>query len=266
MAFLFFRCSNETVIVDNSEIVAVIDSMSFNETIYTIDLDSKNNVIDTTKVEKIKKDEKGNIIYIDLIHKDINESESSYYRNNGELFLKITKRNNDYYSKYETFLNSDSTIMNVNTLIVKNGTDTTNIPLKYIHTFDENGKKQATTITSQIDSLDTNAYIFYNEHEKPTQEITLFSADTLYELNYHYDNGKLLKKTYRKGEVITTESYNDSEKIVEKSKYIKNPVQDKVLKTMRFEYDDKGNLISIISLDSNNKIIDQSKKIIIENI
>ncbi len=245
-------CNPDTAIV-NTQLMADIDRMTFNDTIWEIEVTPPENHRDTISVEKIKKNSEGNIVYSEKLNVVDSIQYISYYRDDGELFYRHIQALNTLpiNSTYEAFSDEKGKISHSTLTSREDGEDMV-IRMDYQYQYGDNGKLESLTIKTSADTIKARYTTSYNEQEKPVVEAQLFNNDTISKTTYTYADSTWVKAvTLRfktKSRVVW--SYNAQGDVEKSEEYIQGSDGWEKTGEQQFFYDEEQNLIKTVETDA----------------
>lgn len=175
---LFFACKQSTII--NPDVLkSDIDKMPFSELVYEVSTDSIGNILDTISIQKIKKDENGEVIYKESDRHKSEITTKAYFHEDDEPFylIRLDKNGDKVFSKYNLLDKNNHVVKSFAITYLENG-DSTIATYSPKYKFSSDGKK----LSSQIEMNGTirpgTMYFTFNDHEDVTGSYIFYQGDT----------------------------------------------------------------------------------------
>src|SRR5690554_6150939 len=248
LAIVLYSCGNNTK--TNLEIRNEIDSLEINNVIYEFEVDSLDRIIDTLSIEKNKVNDIGIIIFNEkTIYANHGHLKSiNYYRDNENLFYQKHESSDLGIVSTSEFWEENDVILNGIYNSYENNKINKTITLNYKHRYNDNGKRQKTTIVSKYKGQNEVGDITernYDDSGKLISDVFIQNGDTINEITYSYSKTILKNKViinFKKGTLINF-IYDDKGFI--KAEEVFKEELDSLLKIKEayYETNDKGEII-----------------------
>ena len=242
----------------NEELVKRIDALAFTECTIRLELDPDTKQRDTISRVKIKRDEKGNKVFEEIINTqgDQHYLSKTYYWEEEDVFLETRKSNSGYEYHSEVFKDKNGLIKR---LIIYSGfgEEKDTLVLNYDYEFTPSNKKSKLFLTTVHEKETVKSTIEYNEEEKIKKETTVVGKDTLEIKTYSYHNSKLkeiIKKKFSTDIIITkiVNKYDRNGNLVEESLNETKSDSTVIAVMTSHEYNDQNEWIAYFELDQLN--------------
>ncbi|MFB6319841.1 hypothetical protein [Saccharicrinis sp. FJH54] len=241
---ILFSCENKLPVDSNSHEINRIDNMSFTDTVYEVTINSANEVEDTLNIKYIKKDDTGQVVFerLEALHPDFYSVNESYFKD-GRLILRNTQLNGQPYSTYENFYTNDSVIVR-STMINYDGGRHDTFIINYTYSYYPDGISKTIKSYAKGDSTNTYQLSRYNERGKAVSGIFVTKGDTVQEMTYFYDNGKLTKSVleFVGSNRKEVHFFNSQEKEVLRKYYTQINGKPVLTKERTWQFDKDGDL------------------------
>ncbi|MFB6343103.1 hypothetical protein ACE1ET_15350 [Saccharicrinis sp. FJH62] len=245
-AIVMSSCHNKLPVDSNSHIINRIDSMSFTDTVYEVTFNAEDIIQDTISIRYIKENDSGQVVFerLESLHPNFYSVNESYYKD-GRLVLRNAQLNGQPYSKYENFFDKDTLLIRSDMINFDSGRNDTFI-IRYNYTYFPDGTNKTIKSFTEGDTTDTYQLTRYNEKGKAVSGIFVLKGDTVQDMTYFYDNGKLKKSVleFIGSNRKEVHNFNRDEKEVLREYYALINNKPVLTKEKSWEYDRDGILLS----------------------
>lgn len=242
---VLYSCQNNNE--ENKNLKSKIDSIDIHRFIYELEVDSLGKTLDTVSIEKIKRNNKGIVIYKEkkIINNEDYYISTEYFRENKNAFYLEKKSAKLGLLMSSDFFEKNGEIITATFFSYKNNRVDDTIRLNYENFYFKNNVK-AKTIIKSADVNEKNDFTErnYDSYGNLISEFFIKNGDTINETEYSYSGRMLKGKTlinYQEGTLWSYKYNNDGHLQYEETFDIES---DSLVKTKEVVYktDSEGNI------------------------